>query len=128
MAPKRKPPARAAAAAKSDPDGMFRGVSAFVVPHAVQSRRLEVAAPPSNPSQPPPTLSPVLRVSWLSSSVQVWKQRLAQMGGRVVQEKLAAKGGGGAVTHVLAADAKALLRELDAAWLHRFRGVIGLAP
>nr|BAD18976.1 DNA polymerase lambda [Oryza sativa Japonica Group] len=96
MAPKRKPPARAAAAAaaKLDPDGMFRGVSAFVVPHAVQSRRLEV-----------------------------WKQRLAQMGGRV-QEKLAAKGGGGAVTHVLAADAKALLRELDAAWLHRFRGSV----
>ncbi|XP_052160407.1 DNA polymerase lambda isoform X1 [Oryza glaberrima] len=92
MAPKRKPPARAAA--KLDPDGMFRGVSAFVVPHAVQSRRLEV-----------------------------WKQRLAQMGGRV-QEKLAAKGGGGAVTHVLAADAKALLRELDAAWLHRFRGSV----
>uniref|UniRef100_J3MCS5 DNA polymerase n=2 Tax=Oryza brachyantha TaxID=4533 RepID=J3MCS5_ORYBR len=70
---------------------MFRGVSALVVPHAVQSRRLEV-----------------------------WKQRLAQMGGRV-QEKL---GKGAAATHVLAADAKALLRELDAAWLHRFRGSV----
>ncbi|KAF0903186.1 hypothetical protein E2562_025761 [Oryza meyeriana var. granulata] len=87
MAPKRKP----ARAAKSDPDGMFRGVSAFIVPHAVQPRRLEV-----------------------------WKQRLAQMGGRV-QEKLAK---GPAVTHVLAADAKALLRELDAAWLHCFRGSV----
>ncbi|KAL5199493.1 hypothetical protein ABZP36_020696 [Zizania latifolia] len=85
MAPKRK------AAAEYDPNGMFRGVSAFVVSRAVQSRRLEV-----------------------------WKQRLVQMGGRV-QEKLAK---GAAVTHVLAADAKVLLQELDAAWLHRFRGSV----
>ncbi|XP_062228572.1 DNA polymerase lambda [Phragmites australis] len=89
MAPKRKP---ARAAAERDPDGMFRGVSAFVVPHSVQTRRLEV-----------------------------WKQRLVQMGGRV-QEKLSK--GAPAVTHVLAMDAKALLRELDAAWLHRFRGSV----
>ncbi|XP_062232857.1 DNA polymerase lambda-like [Phragmites australis] len=88
MARKRKP-ARAAA---RDPDGMFRGVSAFVVSHAVQPRRLEV-----------------------------WKQRLVQMGARIV-EKLAK--GAPAVNHVLAMDAKALLRELDAAWLHRFRGSV----
>ncbi|XP_047066533.1 DNA polymerase lambda-like [Lolium rigidum] len=85
MAPKRKP-----ANPPADPDGIFRGVSAFFVPHGVQSRRLEV-----------------------------WKQKLVQMGGRV-QEHKAAKGA--TFNHVLAADAKALLRELDAAWLHRFRG------
>ncbi|KAL6861744.1 hypothetical protein ACP4OV_017444 [Aristida adscensionis] len=94
MAPKRKPP-RAAAAAERDPDGIFRGVSAFLVPHAVQPRRLEV-----------------------------WKQRLEQMGGRVVKEKPAKGKGGPPVNHVLAMDAKALLRELDAAWLHRFRGSV----
>ncbi|KAK3132057.1 hypothetical protein QOZ80_6AG0515170 [Eleusine coracana subsp. coracana] len=91
MAPKRKP-ARAAAEAERDPDGIFRGVSAFPVPHGVQSRRLEV-----------------------------WKQRLVQMGGRV-QEKVGK--GAPAVNHVLAMDAKALLREVDAAWLHRFRGSV----
>ncbi|KAM0824459.1 hypothetical protein ACQ4PT_070188 [Festuca glaucescens] len=85
MAPKREP-----ANPPADPDGIFRGVSAFFVPHGVQSRRLEV-----------------------------WKQKLVQMGGRV-QEHKAAKGA--TFNHVLAADAKALLRELDAAWLHRFRG------
>jgi hypothetical protein len=53
--------------------------------------------------------------------LQVWKQKLVQMGGRVQEEK-AAKGA--TFNHVLAADAKALLRELDAAWLHRFRGVM----
>jgi DNA polymerase lambda len=57
--------------------------------------------------------------------VQVWKQKLVQMGGRV-QEHKAAKGA--TFNHVLAADAKALLRELDAAWLHRFRGVIPPLP
>nr|CAB3467624.1 unnamed protein product [Digitaria exilis] len=92
MAPKRKPARGAAAAEERDPDGMFRGVSAFIVPHGVQPRRLEV-----------------------------WKQRLAQMGGRVV-EKLDKGGAAAGVNHVLAMDAKALLRELDAGWLHRFRG------
>ncbi|TVU11889.1 hypothetical protein EJB05_45499 [Eragrostis curvula] len=92
MAPKRKPARAAAAAAERDPDGIFRGVSAFFIPHNVQSRRLEV-----------------------------WKQRLVQMGGRV-QDKIGK--GSPAVNHVLATDAKALLRELDAAWLHRFRGSV----
>ncbi|KAG2605251.1 hypothetical protein PVAP13_4NG097900 [Panicum virgatum] len=92
MAPKRKP-ARGAAEER-DPDGMFRGVSAFIVPRGVQARRLEV-----------------------------WKQRLVQMGGRVV-EKLDKGGAAAGVNHVLAMDAKALLRELDAAWLHRFRGSV----
>ncbi|KAJ1258775.1 hypothetical protein BS78_10G101100 [Paspalum vaginatum] len=87
MAPKRKP----AAAEERDPDGIFRGVSAFIIPHGVQARRLEV-----------------------------WKQRLVQMGGRVVEKP--AKGELAGVNHVLAMDAKALLRELNAAWLHRFRG------
>ncbi|KQK18807.1 DNA polymerase lambda [Brachypodium distachyon] len=89
MAPKRRKPARPA----SDPEGIFGGVSAFFVPHSVQSHRLEV-----------------------------WKQKLVQMGGRV-QEKVA-NAKGVTVNHVLAADAKALLRELDAAWLHRFRGSV----
>jgi hypothetical protein len=44
------------------------------------------------------------------------------MGGRVVEKPT--KGELAGVNHVLAMDAKALLRELDAAWLHRFRGVI----
>jgi DNA polymerase lambda len=44
MAPKRKP-----ANPPADPDGIFRGVSAFFVPHGVQSRRLEVALPTSAP-------------------------------------------------------------------------------
>ncbi|KAG0513632.1 hypothetical protein BDA96_10G118800 [Sorghum bicolor] len=89
MAPKRKP----AVAAERDPDGIFRGVSAFIVPHGVQARRLEV-----------------------------WKQRLVQMGGRVVEKP--PKGELPGFNHVLAMDAKALLRELDAAWLHRFRGSV----
>jgi len=54
--------------------------------------------------------------------MQVWKQRLVQMGGRVVEKPT--KGELAGVNHVLAMDAKALLRELDAAWLHRFSGVI----
>jgi hypothetical protein len=44
------------------------------------------------------------------------------MGGRVV-EKLDKGSAAAGVNHVLAMDAKALLRVLDAAWLHRFRGV-----
>ena len=44
MAPKRKP-----APPASDPDGIFRGVSAFFVPHGVQSRRLEVVLTPPAP-------------------------------------------------------------------------------
>ncbi|CAL5043575.1 unnamed protein product [Urochloa decumbens] len=94
MAPKRRPARGAAAAEERDPDGMFRGICAFIVPHGVQPRRLEV-----------------------------WKQRLVQMGGRVV-EKLDKGGPAAGVNHVLAMDAKALLRELDAAWLHRFRGSV----
>ena len=47
MAPKRKP-ARGAAAEERDPDGMFHGVSAFIVPHGVQARRLEVALSPKD--------------------------------------------------------------------------------
>lgn len=43
------------------------------------------------------------------------------MGGRVVEKPT--KGDLAGVNHVLAMDAKALLRELDADWLHRFRGV-----
>ena len=46
MAPKRKP-ARGAAEER-DPDGMFHGVSAFIVPHGVQARRLEVALSPKD--------------------------------------------------------------------------------
>lgn len=44
------------------------------------------------------------------------------MGGRVVEKPT--KGELAGVNHVLAMDAKALLRELDAAWLHRFRGSV----
>jgi hypothetical protein len=117
MAPKRKP----AVAAERDPDGIFRGVSAFIVPHGVQARRLEVALFSPNPlSLAPPVVIVSLGIwGW---SMQVWKQRLVQMGGRVVEKPT--KGELAGVNHVLAMDAKALLRELDAAWLHRFRGVI----
>lgn len=99
MAPKRRPAKvstsperRPAKKPPSDPDGIFRGVSAYFVPHGVQPRRLEV-----------------------------WKQKLVQMGGRVERKKTA-EGGRINFNHVLAADAKALLRELDAAWLHRYHG------
>ncbi|XP_044955974.1 DNA polymerase lambda isoform X2 [Hordeum vulgare subsp. vulgare] len=88
MAPKRKP-----AEPPRDPEGIFRGVSAFFVPHGVQSRRLEV-----------------------------WKQKLVQMGGRLEKKDADAKGA--RINHVLAADAKALLRELGADWLHRFTGSV----
>ena len=117
MAPKRKP----AVAAERDPDGIFRGVSAFIVPHGVQARRLEVALFP----QPTLSLAPRVVIVCLGIwgwSMQVWKQRLVQMGGRVVEKP--PKGELPGFNHVLAMDAKALLRELDAAWLHRFRGVI----
>uniref|UniRef100_A0A453R7M4 DNA polymerase n=1 Tax=Aegilops tauschii subsp. strangulata TaxID=200361 RepID=A0A453R7M4_AEGTS len=76
-----------------DAEGIFRGVSAFFVPHGVQSRRLEV-----------------------------WKQKLVQMGGRLEKKDADAKGA--RINHVLAADAKALLRELGADWLHRFPGSV----
>lgn len=99
MAPRRKPAKastsperRRAKEPASDPDGIFRGVSAYFVPHGVQPRRLEV-----------------------------WKQKLVQMGGRVERKKTA-EGARINFNHVLAADAKALLRELDAAWLHRYHG------
>ncbi|KAF7107771.1 hypothetical protein CFC21_108352 [Triticum aestivum] len=88
MAPKRKP-----AEPPRDAEGIFRGVSAFFVPHGVQSRRLEV-----------------------------WKQKLVQMGGRLEKKDADAKGA--RINHVLAADAKALLRELGADWLHRFPGSV----
>ncbi|EMS52971.1 DNA polymerase lambda [Triticum urartu] len=88
MAPKRKP-----AEPPRDAEGIFRGVSAFFVPHGVQSRRLEV-----------------------------WKQKLVQMGGRLEKKDADAKGA--RINHVLAADAKALLRELTADWLHRFQGSV----
>ncbi|KAM3194025.1 hypothetical protein ACQJBY_070589 [Aegilops geniculata] len=88
MAPKRKP-----AEPPRDAEGIFRGVSAFFVPHGVQSRRLEV-----------------------------WKQKLVQMGGRLEKKDADAKGA--RINHVLAADAKALLRELGADWLHRFTGSV----
>ncbi|KAF7100467.1 hypothetical protein CFC21_101981 [Triticum aestivum] len=88
MAPKRKP-----AEPPRDAEGIFRGVSAFFVPHGVQPRRLEV-----------------------------WKQKLVQMGGRLEKKDAGAKGA--RINHVLAADAKALLRELGADWLHRFTGSV----
>lgn len=120
MAPKRKP----AAAAERDPYGIFRGVSAFIVPHGVQTRRLEVALllPTHSLVGASSRVVVCLGIWGWSWSMQVWKQRLVQMGGRVVEKP--AKGELAGVNHVLAMDTKALLRELDAAWLHRFRGVI----
>lgn len=52
----------------------------------------------------------------------MWKQKLVQMGGRLEKKDADAKGA--RINHVLAADAKALLRELGADWLHRFPGVM----
>jgi DNA polymerase lambda len=122
MAPKRKP-ARAAAAVERDPDGIFRGVSAFFIPHGVQSRRLEVRdlsqAPPVHPRRRREFVLCAIVLKHLGSA-QVWKQRLVQMGGHV-QQKI--DKGAPTVNHVLAMDAKALLRDSNAAWLHRFRGV-----
>lgn len=61
MAPKRKP-----AGPPRDAEGIFRGVSAFFVPHGVQSRRLEVAASP--PFGPRPIRLPfVLRFFFIAA-------------------------------------------------------------
>ena len=112
VAPKREP-----AEPPRDAEGIFRGVPGSFVPHGVQSRRLEGAASP--PFRPRPICLPfVLRAFGL----QVWKQKLVQMGGRLEKKDADAKGA--RINHVLAADAKALLRELGADWLHRFPGVM----
>nr|XP_025654396.1 DNA polymerase lambda isoform X2 [Arachis hypogaea] len=89
MAPKTKPKKKRSPSSESEPDGMFSGMVVFFVPKGVQPRRL-----------------------------QVWKQRLVQMGG-VIEERLSRR-----VTHVFAMDSHTLLKELDKERLSRFKGKV----
>lgn len=73
----------------SDPDGMFSGMVVFLVESGVQPRRL-----------------------------QIWKQKLAQMGAKVAEKPSKE------VTHVLAIDADKLRRQLGERQLERFKGRI----
>ncbi|XLR64784.1 hypothetical protein HN51_007290 [Arachis hypogaea] len=89
MAPKTKPKKKRSPSSESEPDGMFSGMVVFFVPKGVQPRRL-----------------------------QIWKQRLVQMGG-VIEERLSRR-----VTHVFAMDSHTLLKELDKERLSRFKGKV----
>uniref|UniRef100_A0A7N0UK90 DNA polymerase n=1 Tax=Kalanchoe fedtschenkoi TaxID=63787 RepID=A0A7N0UK90_KALFE len=73
-----------------DPDGVFAGMVAYLVQSGVQARR-----------------------------IQIWKQRLEQMGG-VVEEKLSNK-----VTHVFAMNLGAVFKDIsDEKKLERFKGSV----
>ncbi|CAL9172022.1 unnamed protein product [Musa hybrid cultivar] len=70
-----------------DPDGMFQGMVVFLVPKGVQLRRL-----------------------------QVWKQKLTQMGA-VVDDNLSKR-----VTHIFAMNSSTLLQQVNLERLHRHEG------
>ncbi|KAM0961832.1 hypothetical protein ACFX2I_021039 [Malus domestica] len=73
----------------SDPQGMFAGMVVFLVENGVQSRRL-----------------------------QIWKQKLVQMGASI-EEQLTKK-----VTHILAVSPKALLERVGSEKLANFKGSV----
>ncbi|RRT77467.1 hypothetical protein B296_00028530 [Ensete ventricosum] len=70
-----------------DPDGMFQGMVVFMVPKGVQPRRL-----------------------------QVWKQKLTQMGA-VVDDNVSKR-----VTHIFAMNSSTLLQQVNLERLHRHTG------
>ncbi|KAJ8500363.1 hypothetical protein OPV22_010915 [Ensete ventricosum] len=70
-----------------DPDGMFQGMVVFMVPKGVQPRRL-----------------------------QVWKQKLTQMGA-VVDDNVSKR-----VTHIFAMNSSTLLQQVNLERLHRHKG------
>ncbi|KAL2253549.1 UNVERIFIED_CONTAM: DNA polymerase lambda [Sesamum indicum] len=72
----------------SDPNGMFSGMAVFSVRKGVQARRL-----------------------------QIWKQKLVQMGARV-EDRFSRR-----VSHIFAVDLNALLQEINRESLKRFEGV-----
>ncbi|KAK1553948.1 hypothetical protein Q3G72_005611 [Acer saccharum] len=72
-----------------DPNGIFAGISVYLVENGVQNRRL-----------------------------QVWKQKLVQMGA-TIEERLSKK-----VSHVFAVDLNSLLHQVDRERLARFKGFI----
>ncbi|ONK62816.1 uncharacterized protein A4U43_C07F8430 [Asparagus officinalis] len=74
-----------------DTDGIFNGMVVFFVPKGIQQRRL-----------------------------QVWKQKLEQMGARV-EDQLSKK-----VTHVFAADSNAIIQQVDHEHLKHFTGKLVL--
>ncbi|KAI7726535.1 hypothetical protein M8C21_023227 [Ambrosia artemisiifolia] len=76
----------------SDPNGIFSGMLVFLVDKGVQRRRL-----------------------------QIWKQKLVQMGAIVADED---EGLSGNVTHVFAADSDSLGHKFPPKLLHRFKGSI----
>ncbi|KAK2636389.1 hypothetical protein Ddye_031181 [Dipteronia dyeriana] len=72
-----------------DPNGIFSGISVYLVEKGVQNRRL-----------------------------QVWKQKLVQMGA-TIEERLSKK-----VSHVFAVDLNSLLQQVDRERLTRYKGFI----
>ncbi|KAK3223247.1 hypothetical protein Dsin_010272 [Dipteronia sinensis] len=72
-----------------DPNGIFAGISVYLVENGVQNRRL-----------------------------QVWKQKLVQMGA-TIEERLSKK-----VSHVFAVDLNSLLQQVDRERLTRYKGFI----
>ncbi|XP_011086493.1 DNA polymerase lambda isoform X1 [Sesamum indicum] len=73
----------------SDPNGMFSGMAVFSVRKGVQARRL-----------------------------QIWKQKLVQMGARV-EDRFSRR-----VSHIFAVDLNALLQEINRESLKRFEGKV----
>ncbi|KAI3810651.1 hypothetical protein L1987_20273 [Smallanthus sonchifolius] len=74
----------------SDPHGIFSGMIVFLVDNGVQRRRL-----------------------------QIWKQKLVQMGATVEEESLSRN-----VTHVLATDSDSLRQKFGPKLLQRFKGAL----
>ncbi|KAL3751012.1 hypothetical protein ACJRO7_011915 [Eucalyptus globulus] len=116
MAPKRK---KREGTPPSDPDGMFSGMVVFLVESGVQPRRLQVSVPSSSSSSSSSSSAAVnfppfdvITSVWL----QIWKQKLAQMGAKVAEKPSKE------VTHVLAIDADKLRRQLGERQLERFKG------
>ncbi|KAL0385597.1 UNVERIFIED_CONTAM: DNA polymerase lambda [Sesamum radiatum] len=73
----------------SDPDGMFSGMAVFLVGKGVQARRL-----------------------------QIWKQKLVQMGAKV-EDRFS-----GRVSHIFAVDLNTLIQEINRESLKRFGGKV----
>lgn len=106
MAPKKAPP--------SDPNGIFSGITVFLVEAGVQARRFQVFQ------------FSIFgkfyhsRLIWLLSVCcfpKIWKQKLVQLGAKV-EESFSKR-----VTHIFAADSGSLLKAVGAQNLKRFKGV-----
>lgn len=101
----------------SDPDGIFSGMVVFLIETGVQPRRLQVSTQwiIHDFSSNFPFF--FLIVWYFFLWMQIWKQKLVQMGAKL-EDRFTKN-----VTHVFATDANSLLQKLDKKRLIRSKAV-----